>query len=262
MYDIHSHIIYGIDDGSPDIETSRELLRMAAACGTKHIVATPHVIEITNCPSWQRIQDGVAELRGIATEEKLDLTIYPGAEIEMNWDILDLFKEDERCYCIGGTRYLLVELPAMTIPDYVEDFWYELQLKGICPVLAHPERNNMLMEQPERLLKWMHGGLLTQMNGGSVTGRFGEHVRQKAEFLLKNGLICFFGSDAHRVKIRNTDLTHARARLAELVGEQQAREICVDNPRKLLANEDIIVKLPQRLQKIEKKKSFWSKLFG
>jgi len=262
MYDIHSHIIYGVDDGSPNVETSRELLKMAASCGTKHIVATPHVIELNNCPSWQRIKDGVEELRKIAATEKLDLDIYPGAEIEMNWDILDLFKEDERCYCLGGTHYLLVELPAMTIPDYTEDFWYELQLKGICPVLAHPERHQKLMEQPERLLKWMRSGILTQMNGGSITGRFGEHVKKQAEFLLKNGLVCFIGSDAHRIKIRNTDLTHAREKLTELIGVEKARMICVDNPQKLLADADITIKLPQRLQRIEKKKSFWSRLFG
>ena len=96
MYDLHSHIIYGVDDGSPDAETSRELLKMAAGCGTRHIVATPHVIELNNCPSWQRIQDGVAELRAMAAGESLDLAIYPGAEIEMNWDILELFQDGSR----------------------------------------------------------------------------------------------------------------------------------------------------------------------
>ena len=263
MYDLHSHIIYGVDDGSPDVETSRELLRMAAGCGTRHIIATPHVIELNNCPSWQRINDGVAELRAMAAEEKLDLAIYPGAEIEMNWDILELFKEGSRDYCLGGSHYLLVELPAMTIPDYTEDFWYELQLKGICPVLAHPERHQKLMEQPERLLKWLRSGVLTQMNGGSITGRFGEHVKQNAEMLLKNDVICFLGSDAHRVKIRNTDLTHAKQRLVELLGAEKTKMLCEVNPARLLADQEIVLKLPQRIKQVEKKKeSFWSKLFG
>lgn len=264
MYDLHSHIIYGVDDGSPDAATSRELLKMAASCGTKHIIATPHVIELNNCPSWERINAGVAELKEMAAEEKLDLAIYTGAEIEMNWDILDVFHEGSRDYCLGGSRYALVELPAMSIPDYTEDFWYELQLKGICPVLAHPERHQRLMEHPERLLKWMRGGLLTQMNGGSITGRFGEHVKQNAEMLLKNDVICFIGSDAHRVKIRNTDLTHARQRLNELVGAEKAKLLCDINPQRLLADEDISVQLPQAIKRVEQKKkqSFWSKLFG
>ena len=263
MYDLHSHIICGVDDGSPDPETSRELLKMAAGCGTRHIVATPHVIELNNCPSWERINEGVAQLKTMVAEEKLDLAIYPGAEIEMNWDILELFKEGSRDYCLAGSHYLLVELPAMSIPDYTEDFWYELQLKGICPVLAHPERHQRLMEQPERLLKWMRSGVLTQMNGGSIIGRFGEHVKQKAEMLLKNDVICFIGSDAHRVKIRNTDLTHARESLVELVGPEKAKLLLEINPQRLLADEEFSLKLPGTIRKIEKKKqSFWSKLFG
>ena len=55
---------------------------MAAGCGTRHIVATPHVIELNNCPSWERINEGVAQLKTMVAEEKLDLAIYPGAEIE------------------------------------------------------------------------------------------------------------------------------------------------------------------------------------
>lgn len=263
MYDLHSHIIYGVDDGSPDAVSSRELLKMAAGCGTKHIIATPHVIESNNCPSWQRINEGVAELRIMAEEEELDLKIYTGAEIELNWDVLGLFSEGSRDYCLGGSHYLLVELPALSIPSYTEDFWYELQLQGICPVLAHPERHQGLMEHPERLLQWLHNGVLTQMNGGSITGRFGEQVRKNAELLLKNDVICFIGSDAHRVKIRNTDLTHARQRLVELVGAEKARLLCEINPQRLLADEEITLKVPQKLQyPVKKKQGFWSKLFG
>lgn len=263
MYDLHSHIIYGVDDGSPDAVCSRELLKMAASCGTRHIVATPHVIEINNCPSWQRINDGVAELRSMAAEDGLDLRIHSGAEIEMNWDILELFHEGSREYCLGGSHYLLVELPAMSIPDYAENFWYELQLKGISPVLAHPERHQGLMEQPERLLKWLRNGVLTQINGGSIIGRFGERVKQNAELLLNNDVACFIGSDAHRVKIRNTDLTQVRQRLVELVGLERTQLLCEGNPQKLLEDEEITIKVPQQLQYPEKKKqSFWSKLFG
>lgn len=262
MYDLHSHIIYGVDDGSPDAASSRELLKIAAGCGTKHIIATPHVIELNNCPSWQRINEGVAELRAMAAEEKLDLAIYPGAEIEMNWDILALFHKESRDYCLGGSHYLLVELPAMTIPPYTEEFWFELQLLGICPVLAHPERHRGLMENPERLMEWLRSGVLTQMNGGSITGRFGEQVRQNAELLLQNDVICVIGSDAHRVKIRNTDLTHPKERLVELVGAERAWLLCEGNPQRLLADEEITMPIPPRLQyPVKKKQSFWSKLF-
>ena len=105
--------------------------------------------------------------------------------------------------------------------------------------------------------------MLTQMNGGSITGHFGEHVRQNAEMLLKNHVICCIGSDDHRVKIRNTDLTHAKQRLEELVGPEKARQLCEVNPARLLADQEIVLKLPRMIKPVEKKKkSFWSKLFG
>ena len=101
------------------------------------------------------------------------------------------------------------------------------------------------------------------MNGGSITGRFGEHVKRNAELLLKNDVICFIGSDAHRVKIRNTDLTHAKQRLVELVGAEKAKQLCEVNPARLLADQELVLKVPQSIRPVEKKKkSFWSKLFG
>lgn len=265
MFDIHSHIIHGVDDGAPDLETSTALIRMAAATGTRHIINTSHVIELNNHPSWERIKSGVAELQAIADSEQLDLKIYPGSEVEMNWDILEALKESDHSFCLAGTRYQLVELPAMMIPDYAEDFWYELQLAGRIPVLAHPERNEVLMHQPERLLKWMRSGLLTQCNGGSLLGKFGERAQRHAELLLKNGLIYFIGSDAHRVKVRNTDLTDARLRLEELVGREKAEAICTLNPQKLLADEIIEPQVPDKLvweERRKKKQGFWSRLFG
>ena len=119
------------------------------------------------------------------------------------------------------------------------------------------------MAQPQRLLKWMSSGVVTQMNGGSITGRFGERVKRNAELLLKNDVICFIGSDAHRVKIRNTDLTHAKQRLVDLVGAEKAKQLCEVNLARLLADQELVLKVPQSIRPVEKKKkSFWSKLFG
>lgn len=264
MFDLHSHIIFNIDDGSPDEESTRALLRMAAATGTRHICATPHVIEAYSCPSWELILQRTGELEKMAVSEHLDLRIYSGAELELNWDMLDILRKEKGAYCLGGGRYLLVELPALSIPDYTEDFWYELGLLGITPVLAHPERHEGLMSKPERLLRWLKSGVLTQMNGGSITGRFGKTVQRHAELLLNNDLIYFLGSDAHRAVGRNTDLSDARARLAELVGKEKTIAICEGNPSRLLRNEDIpVINVPSVIKYPKKeKRGFLAKLFG
>lgn len=261
MFDLHSHIIYGVDDGSKSIETSTQLLQQAVDCGTTHIFATPHVIELNDHPSWTLIQEKVAELKTLVPAGK-ELNIYPGSEVEMSWDILDAYDEAPGAYCLNGGRYALVELPMFEVPARADDFWFELQLKGITPVLAHPERYPNLWKQPERLLTWMKKGLLLQINGGSLTGRFGEPSQKNAEILLANHLVSFIGSDAHSPNRRNTDLTHAKQVLAKLATPEEYKAITELNPQALLAGKEIGVNVPKKLHNPHEKKSFWSKIFG
>ena len=266
MYDIHSHIIYGVDDGSPDEASTRTLLDMAKKCGTNTIVATPHVIEANNHPSWELIQERVAQLRGFAEEQKLELEILPGAEVMLSHDILSIYDEAPHAYCLNGSRYALVEMPMLEVPHFTEDIFYEMQLRGLTPVLAHPERYPDLFASStnrQRLIEWCTKGVLLQCNGGSLLGKFGHRAQHNVELLLYNKMISFMGSDAHRVKARNTDLAAERSRLVELCGKEYAEEICIYNPKAILANEVFYADVPKKLEHLpEKKKSFWQKLFG
>lgn len=268
MYDIHSHIIYGIDDGSPNEESSRELLSMAVATGTRHIIATPHVIEQHDHPAWEEILSRTQELQGFAKEQKLELDIYPGAETMLSLDTLAIYDEAPQAFCLNSTKYALVELPMYQVPRYTEDVFYEMQLRGLVPVLAHPERYNELFvtkQNKERLLDWCHSGVLLQANGGSIVGKFGAEAQKNLELLLHNRLISFIGSDAHRVKRRNTNLTDERQRLYDLCDEAYANTIIKHNPKALLANEAITIAVPKKLEELPKP-SFWGsvakRIFG
>lgn len=260
MFDIHSHIIYGVDDGSQNEAGSLQLLEQARDCGTRHIFATPHVLELNNRPSWSLIRERAQQLKALVPTNA-SLNIYPGAEVEMSWDILAAYEEEPGAYCLNGSRYALVELPMFEIPSRAEDFWFELQLKGVTPVLAHPERYPALWRNPERLLSWLKKGMLLQINGGSLNGRFGELAQQNAELLLANHLVSFIGSDAHNQR-RNTDLTQARQRLAELTNPEEYKAITELNGNLLLKNEEIGINVPSKLYKPKEKKSFWSRIFG
>lgn len=263
MFDVHSHIIYDIDDGSPDRESSRSLLRMAAASGTKCIVATPHVIEMYDHPPWQKILDGVAELRSIVQDEGLALTVLPGAEVMLSLDILAVYDDAPNAFCLNNTNYALVELPRFEVPKYTEDLFYKMQLRGLTPVLAHPECYGSLFQTPERLLEWCQRGVLLQCNGGSLLGRFGPEVQHNVRYMLYNKLISFVGSDAHRVKGRNTDLSEVRSKLVEFVGQNYADAICVHNPEMMLRGEDLAVVVPTDLKNLpEDRKGLWKRLFG
>ncbi|MBP2628348.1 MAG: Protein-tyrosine-phosphatase, partial [Firmicutes bacterium] len=140
MYDLHSHILPNLDDGAKDMDMSLAMLKIAIENGTKGIVATPHVIEGEWLPAWDRILAACDTLRKTAQDTNIDLQIFPGGEVAIYRDILDLLK-GPGAYCINNGRYLLVELPATHIPSFTEDFFFTLQARGITPILAHPERH-------------------------------------------------------------------------------------------------------------------------
>ncbi len=208
--DIHSHIIPGVDDGSQDFETSMALLRMAAECGTTDIIATPHVIDVSTTLTWDAIRRHVEALQKAADEQGIPIRIYPGAETELNWDLLELMRKDRGAFCLAGSRYCLMEMPSLMLPPHLEDIIYELQLMDIVPVLAHPERQMQLMEKPEKLLELLEKGCAAQSNGGSVTGVFGPKVQHNVKQLLKKKVIAYMGSDAHNLRHQNTKRKEAR----------------------------------------------------
>ena len=269
--DIHSHIIPGVDDGSPDLETSLGLLRMAAENGTTDIIATPHVIDVSTTLTWDAIRRYVEALQKEADDRGIPIKIHPGAETELNWDLLELIRQDHSAFCLAGSRYLLMEMPSLMLPPHLEEMIYELQLLDIVPVLAHPERQMQLMEQPQKLLDLLHRGCVAQSNGGSLTGVFGPKVHNNVHRLLNRNMIAFMGSDAHNLRHRNTDLKGAREKLEQHWGAETATELLETRPLHILQNKALPPELyADRLPRTfadeggekPKKKGFFAKLFG
>ena len=267
MIDLHSHIIPAVDDGCKNEAMSLAMLRKAAASGTKAIFATSHVLSAGEHPSWETLKAGVEKLRTVCKDNDIDLDIYSGTEVFMDWELLDELAVNGS-YCLNGERfgqqavtYILVELPMHFIPQYADDFWYELRLKGVVPILAHPERYPELMANTEKLLAWRREGLLLQCNAGSFAGRFGEAAEKAAKLLLKNHLVDFIGSDAHRDVGRDTDMREGASVIREVAGEEELKRISEENPRKVIQGEAIEIVKPKQLIK-EKKKGFWGRLFG
>lgn len=263
MIDVHTHVLAGVDDGAKDVETSLELLRLAAASGTTNIIATPHVIGKTTHLSWTAIKEKTAALNEGAFAAGIAIKIHAGAEVELNLDILEIIKNEPNSYCLACSNYILVELPMEAIPRCTDEFFYELQLRGLIPVLAHPERYTSLQKHPEILLAWVQHDVLLQCNAGSFTGMFGHKVQAFAETLLTNNMVHFLGSDAHKVEIRNTDMRAAVGKMKSLVSELYVEQIVTTNPQAILDNRPLSIEAPKSMVMPEKeKKGLWSKIFG
>lgn len=260
MIDIHSHVLWQIDDGSQSLAMSQAMLRFAAQQGTEAMVFTPHVIEEINKPDWGLIKEKTQQLQEWLKQEKIPLQVYPGAEVQMNWNLLpDLAVRGS--YCINEGKYILIELPMEELPVYADNFWYELELKGVQPILAHPERYWHLMGHKEIIWKWRERGLLFQANSGSFTGKFGPQVQENVKYLLQLGVLDFLGSDAHRAQVRRPDLVQAVESICSWADRETLQRLLVTNPRLLLADEFIAIK--PLLRNVENnKKSFWQKVLA
>ena len=265
MFDLHSHIIPAIDDGAQTIEESLAMLQIAADCGTEVIIATPHVIEGSWLPEWDEIVTGCHELtQAMKLEGISSLTIYPGAEVAMNMDILDKITGPGK-YCINSSQYMLVELPASHIPSFADEFFFTLQARGITPIVAHPERHPELSRNPRILMEWINRGILTQINGTSITGRMGERTMKTAELFLTNGMAHVIGSDAHSPRHRTPRLTETKAKLHKLVGQDYATQLLITNPQAIVNNKYIPIREIHQIRHPQKPKiyhRFFASIFG
>ncbi len=257
--DLHCHILPGLDDGSPDSDVSRAMLEMACNCGTSELFATPHVISGSWQPSWEIISRQVDVLNQTAKQQKLAITLYPGAEVAMDWSLLELLTAPGP-YCLGGGRFILIELPLGSLPTYADEFLFTLQTRDLLPILAHPERNPDVKKNPQRLQAWLEKGIYTQVNASSLMGTMGSRTQAAAEALLTYGGVHFIGSDAHGVGVRRPDLRPVAQRLAELLGPEGARQLLQDNPEKLLTGRLEEITSPRSLLRSQPKRSWRQKV--
>ena len=213
MYiDIHSHIIPGIDDGARDEAIALEMLEIAEKSGTRHIIATPHYVYGNTRYGFATIVEKCEGLNRLAANEGIDITVYPGCEVFITPEIIELY-EQGLIGTLADSSYMLVEFPMMSIPPYTDNVLYELQLKGITPIIAHPERYSEIQRRPEILESFIDRGILAQVNSGSLTGVYGRESKRTVMRLIKKGLVQFVASDAHSDSGRN--LTCVAAALIE-----------------------------------------------
>ena len=242
-YDLHTHILPGLDDGSPDSAVSRAMLRLAAECGTTDVFATPHLISGSYLPAWDAILTQTSELNRFAAGNGLDVKVHPGAEVAMDWSLLDLLSAPGP-YCLGGGRFILVELPLGSLPTYADEFLFLLQTRDFLPVIGHPERCPDVKKDPARLQGWLDAGIFVQLNASSLLGTMGRHTQAAALKLLDLCMVHFIGSDAHGIGVRRPDLRETAATLAKLLGPNGAQELLQKNPARLLRDRPDLITAP------------------
>ena len=239
MYDLHAHILPGVDDGPSTMEDSIAIARIAASNGTRVILATPHRKDVTELSSVQHIRDLTAELQRRIRAEGIPLSVILGMENHID-AALPEDAASGRALTMNGSRYILVEMPffgAISEHDYVQDALLGLQAQGLTPVFAHPERIEAFQRQPALLERYIGMGMLSQLTRGSMLGHWGEEVRQFSFDLLRSGMAHILSSDTHSPQPpRTPELCEALKITSGIVGCQKAKAMVIDTPRAILDN--------------------------
>ena len=206
------------------------MLRMAASCGTTLMAATPH-------GDSRRTWDKVDSLKGMCRDfnkelerEHVPMTLVLGMEVPLE---LDTVKQIEKgmALTINGSDYILVEIPFLQLPLYWKEVLFQLQLLGLRPIIAHPERQAQIQENPDLLAAAVDRGVFAQVTAGSIAGHFGTRARRTAETLLKRGAVHIIASDCHNADgPRNPDLREGYQAAAKLVGHDAAVQLVSETP--------------------------------
>ncbi len=196
--DIHSHLIPGIDDGSQSMEESLSLLKAMEALCYKKVITTPHIMSDAYRNTPKIITDGLNTLREAAKKEGLTLEIEAAAEYYLDDGFEDLLLKDEILTLKGG--YLLFETSYFAKPIQLEEMIFAMTSLGHKPLMAHPERYRYVKDPQKEYGRFKELGVLFQVNLNSFGGYYGKDARRKANFLSREGMIDFLGSDAHHMK--------------------------------------------------------------
>ena len=198
MTDIHSHILFDVDDGARNIEESITLLKKMAEIGFKNVILTPHYIKDSEYSSQNK--EKIVKIKKIQEEldnQNIDINIYLGNEIFINNQICDLIKE-EHIYTLNNSKYILVELPFHNQIVNLEDIVYELRVKGLIPIIAHPERYTYFQKNYKEVDRLREEGFLFQGNYASILGYYGKESKKLLKYMLKKQYIDYLGTDIHR----------------------------------------------------------------
>lgn len=236
MIDLHSHLLFSVDDGAATLDESLALARRAVEDGIQTCVLTPHI----HPGRYANVRSGLVQ-RVVHFQNELDnhgipLKVRLGGEVRLSVESLELLLEEEIPFLgtVDEFRVMLLEFPHQMIPVGSQQFIEKLLQFKVRPLIAHPERNKAIMAQPEKLGTLINLGCWAQLTAGSIAGRFGDAAYDTAVTLLEREWVHVIATDAHNLEHRPPILSEGVRAAAEVVGAARAQQMVVDWPAKII----------------------------
>lgn len=238
MIDIHSHLLFGVDDGSRTLEESVHVIKKLSEVGYTDIILTPHYInDSTYVSTREENLDVLKRLKVGLIRNNVNVNLYLGNEIYIDSEIAKLLKNNI-ISSLNDTKYLLIELPMSGENEIYYDVFLDLINMGYKVILAHPERYISFQKDFNKVYELKELGVLLQSNVGSILGDYGRGAKKTIKRLLKENLITFMGTDIHHNKEEYTFVLKAKKKMGKYLTQKQINNI-FENNAKILLNDKI-----------------------
>lgn len=203
VIDMHCHILPGLDDGARFVKESVMMLKQAQENGIRAIVATPHYKDGAPNATKTEIEKKILEVLKDAFEKNIDVKLYPGNEIMYYEDVPDLLEKNE-LFTLNNSEFALVEFLPNHPFNYIINGLSDIIDTGYVPVLAHIERYAVIKNDFDKVREIIHIGARIQINYSAVIGTYGRDEKTFVHKLLKNKMVDYVGTDAHRCEGNRT----------------------------------------------------------
>ena len=234
MIDTHSHLIYGVDDGSKTLEESIKILSELTKMGITDTIITPHYINETNYMSTKI--DNLKKLNILKKELKknnININLYLGNEVYIDKNISSLVKDNKIC-TLNNKEYILIELPMSGIYSDYQDILANLINEGFKVVLAHPERYSTFQKDFNKIYELNDIGVLFQCNVGSILGEYGIKAKKVVKRILKEDLVFMFGTDIHHNNKSIDFVEKSKNKIKKYVSEEKLEDLFINNDKKII----------------------------
>ena len=240
MIDLHCHLLPGIDDGPKTLQEALQMAEYAVEQGIQHSVLTPHIQPGCYDNDVESIRAAYQAFQTALEHHAIPLKISMAAEVRVCAELPQLIRQNKIPF-IGvweNKKVLLLEFPHDHIPVGADKLVAWLIARNIIPLIAHPERNQAILRQPDKLMPFIRMGCLLQVTASSVTGLFGAASQQCALRLIEQNLVTVLASDAHNLHKRQPALRPALAYLKPLIGERQVNALVTTHPACMISAQD------------------------
>lgn len=248
MIDMHAHILPGIDDGSRNIVETMQMIKEAELAGFTDIITTSHYIENEyDVPKSSR-KWIIEAIENELKNQDINLKLHNGAEAFITNILADLY-DNKIVPTLADSRYVLFEIPMHSNVLYLDQVIEDLITAKYKPIIAHPERYDIVQEDPNLAIKWVKNGVLLQSNYGSIVENYGSKAKQTLIKLLEADAIHFLGTDTHAPNTNYIRMNEMLEEYVKVIGEEKLEELTTINPKKILDNEHIDIDIPEEIKK-------------